>query len=274
MTRGVPGHTVRSVFPQVDGSIDSQKESFITDHTSPLAERWGGWYVTGRHGEMRHMGNTFLRGGGLDTRANGNRLSLWDDFDTHDYLSPYSDIVALMVLEHQTQMHNVMTRSDFLVRQLSYDRGGPPDADASNAGEANFGNSAEWKAEIQLIAKEVVDALLFCQEAALTEPISGSVIFADDFSKRGPKDSQGRSLRDFDLKTRMFRYPCSYLIYSPTFDAMQKPLRQEVYRQLDDVLSGENTSEDYAHLSTQTRADVLAILNETLPAFRKRSTSR
>ncbi len=264
MTQGVPGHTVRSVYPQVDGRIDSQKESFITDHTSPLAERWGGWYVTGRHGDMRHMGNTFLRGGGLDTRANGNRLSLWDDFDTHDYLSPYSDIVALMVLEHQVQMHNSMTRADFMVRQLAHDRGGLPDAD----------ETAEWNVEIQLIAKEVVDSLLFCDEAPLTDPISGSVIFAEDFSKRGPKDSQGRSVREFDLKTRMFRYPCSYLIYSPTFDAMQKPLRQEIYRQLDDVLSGENTSEDYAHLDSQTRADLLAILDETKPAFRQSRVAR
>ncbi|MCA9138592.1 MAG: hypothetical protein KDB00_17595, partial [Planctomycetales bacterium] len=88
MTKGVPGHTVRSVYPEVDGSVATQRDSFITDHSSPFAQRWGGWYVTGRHGEMRHMGNAFLRGGHLDTLDNGNRLSLWDEFDTHDYLSP------------------------------------------------------------------------------------------------------------------------------------------------------------------------------------------
>lgn len=254
MTRGIPGHTVRSVFPQVDGTVDSQKQSFVTDHGSPLSERWGGWYVTGRHGTMKHMGNAFLRGGGLDTRENGNRLSLWDDFDTHDYLSPYSDIVALMVLEHQTQMHNSMVRADFSVRQMEYQRDSETDA-------------IEWKTEIQMIAKEVVDSLLFCDEAPLTDQVSGSVIFADDFNKRGPTDDQGRSLREFDLKTRMFKYPCSYLIYSATFDGLQKPLRDEIYRQLHAVLSGANQSDDYSHLDSKTRSDILAILQKTKPAF-------
>lgn len=280
MTRGIPGHTVRSVFPQVDGTVDSQKKSFITDHTSPIAERWGGWYVTGRHGPMQHMGNAFLRGGGLDTRDNGNRLSLWDDFDTHDYLSPYSDIVALMVLEHQTQMHNAMVRADFSVRQLAYERDADAEAKEEDRLESDAPEStdstdstvstAEWNAELQLIAKEVVDCLLFCNEAPLTAQISGSVIFADDFTKRGPKDDQGRSLRDFDLKTRMFKYPCSYLIYSPTFDALQNPLREEVCRQLHAVLSGVNQSGEYAHLDSKTRSNILAILQATKPAFSQR----
>lgn len=252
MTQGIPGHTIRSVYPEVDGSVATQRESFITDHSSPLSERWGGWYVTGRHGEMRHMGNSFLRGGQLDTRDNGNRLSLWDEFDTHDYLSPYSDIVALMVLEHQTQMHNTITRADFSVRQLIHDN--PPDATA---------DSAERDAELQLIAKDVVDFALFCDEAPLTSPINGSVIFAEEFTRRGPVDSRGRSLREFDLQTRLFKYPCSYLIYSAAFDSMQEPLRREVGRQLSAVLSGENQGEEYQHLDTQTRTDILAILRDT-----------
>ena len=106
MTQGVPGHTIRSVMPMIDGSVDAQDESFVTDDRSPLSQRWGGWYVTGLHGEMQHMGNAFLRSGTLDTRDNGNRMNLRDEFDTSNYLSPYSDIVALMVLEHQTQLHN------------------------------------------------------------------------------------------------------------------------------------------------------------------------
>ena len=108
MTQGVPGHTVRSVMPSFDGSVDSQLESHITSDSSPFSQRWGGWYVTGLHGEMKHRGNAFLRGGSLDTRENANRLNLRREFDTSNYLSPYSDIVALMVLEHQTQMHNAM----------------------------------------------------------------------------------------------------------------------------------------------------------------------
>ncbi len=126
MTQGVPGHTVRSVKPMIDGSVDAQAESFITDDRSPFSQRWGGWYVTGLHGDMPHRGNAFLRSGTLDTRDNGNRLNLRDEFDTLNYLSPYSDIVALMVLEHQSQLHNSMTRADFFVRQLQHDAAGTP----------------------------------------------------------------------------------------------------------------------------------------------------
>ncbi|QEG01840.1 hypothetical protein Mal15_59210 [Stieleria maiorica] len=254
MTQGVPGHTVRSVHPEVDGSVASQRDSFITDHSSPFSQRWGGWYVTGRHGGMRHMGNTFLRGGQLDLQDNGNRLSLWDEFDTHDYLSPYSDIVALMVLEHQTQMHNAITQADFAVRQMMHER----DADEDQNEDPD-----EWNARLQLIAKPVVDYALFCDETPLTDPVKGSVIFADEFTRRGPVDRRGRSLRDFDLKTRMFKYPCSYLVYSPAFDAMQQPLKREITRQLLAVLTGANQDAAYRHLDAQTRADTLEILRET-----------
>ncbi len=105
--------------------------------------------------------------------------------------------------------------------------------------------------------------MLFCGETPLTSEVKGSVLFARQFVRRGPRDSQGRSLRDFDLKTRMFKYPLSYLIYSPTFDALQTPLRNEILRQLGQVLSGDNQADEYGHLNEATRADLLAILRET-----------
>ena len=256
LTQGIPGHTVRSVFPTIDGSIDPQQESFITDDSSPFAQRWGGWYVTGTHGDMTHMGNAYLRGAQLDTRNSGNLEVLRDEFNTRHYLTPYSDIVALMVLEHQTQMHNSLTRADYFVRQLLHET-----ADIAATPEGD----QEWREQLRMIAKEVVDRLLFCNEAALTSPVKGSNTFAEEFTARGPRDSQGRSLRDFDLTTRLFRYPCSYLIYSTTFAALQPPLREEINRQLLQVLTGENTSQEYQHLNAQTRADILAILQQTQP---------
>ena len=254
MTKGIPGHTVRSVLPNIDGSIDSQRESFITDHTSPFSERWGGWYVTGRHGDMKHMGNAFLRGGRLDTRDSGNTLSLRNEFNTTDYLSPYSDIVALMVLEHQSQMHNVMTKADFTVRKLLNEQ-----SEIRKSEKAD----QEWAAQMHLIAKDVVDYLLFCGETELTSQVKGSIVFADQFTRRGPRDQQGRSLRDFDLETRMFRHPCSYLIYSDAFDSLQEPLRDAIYRQLFDVLTSKNPATDYEHLDAPTRLAILEILQET-----------
>lgn len=270
MTKGVPGHTVRSVHPQVDGSVSTERESFITDHSSPISQRWGGWYVTGRHGEMPHMGNTFLRGGQLDTRQNGNRISLWDDFDTRDYLSPYSDIVALMVLEHQTQMHNTFTRADFEVRKLIHEREGSVKSGAGDSTGESVGD-AEWDAEIQLIAGRVVRCMLFSDEAELSSEIKGSVIFSEEFRQRGPKDRQGRSLRDFDLQSRLFKFPCSYLIYSRAFDSLQDPLRHAVSKQLIAVLAGEDQADDYSHLDSQTRSEILSILRETKPGLFEKS---
>ena len=261
MTQGVPGHTIRSVMPMIDGSVDAQDESFITDDRSPFSQRWGGWYVTGLHGDMQHMGNAFRKSGALDTHDNGNRMNLRDEFDSSNYLSPYSDIVALMVLEHQTQLHNSLTRADFFVRQLQHEADGVAKTEESDQ---------EWQAQLQLIAKDVVERMLFCGEAPLTSEVKGSVVFAQQFAERGPRDSQGRSLRDFDLKTRMFKYPLSYLVYSPTFDSLQSPLRAEILRQLHGVLTGENRSNEYSHLDDASRADILAILRETkadLPSF-------
>jgi len=260
MTQGIPGHTVRSVYPTFDGSIRTQKESFITDHTSPFSKRWGGWYVTGHHGEMQHMGNSVLRGDQLETLNNGNRSDLKSEFNTLNYLSPHSDIVALMVLEHQSQMHNAMTRADFSMRQYQYERTRP---------ESPPVDQEESQAQLHLIAKPVVDCMLFFNEYPLTSEVSGLETFADQFTSRGPKDSQNRSLRDLDMKTRMFQFPCSYLIYSAAFDSLQPTLRDEIYRQLRQVLTGENRSDNYKHLDVSSRASILAILLETKVGLRE-----
>jgi hypothetical protein len=204
---------------------------------------------------MKHMGNAFLRGGRLDTKDNANRSNLRDDFQTSDWLLPYSDIVALMVLEHQTQMHNAMTRANFTVRRAQHDH----DAANSVAPDA----AQELDVQIAQAAQEVVEYMLFVDEAPLTSEIKGSVIFANEFMKRGPADTQGRSLRDFDLERRLFKYPCSYLIYSSAFDTLEDSLRQQVYRQLWDVLASDSPPAQYTHLDKATRRSILEILRDS-----------
>src|SRR5439155_19144427 len=96
--------------------------------------------------------------------------------------------------------------------------------------------------------------------------------FVAEFAARGPKDSQGRSLRDFDLKTRLFKYPCSYLIYSASFDQLPDVVRDYLHRRLFDILSGKDTSKDFAHLSAGDRKAILEILPDTkagLPEYWK-----
>ncbi|MFO0939688.1 MAG: hypothetical protein U0930_02860 [Pirellulales bacterium] len=258
MTQGVPGHAVRSVVVGFDGAIRPQKESFVTDHSSPFSKRWGGWYVTGKHGEMEHMGNTFFRSEQLEILPKGNIDNLEREFNTGNYLSPYSDIVALMVLEHQSAMHNTLTRADFAIRQMNFD---------DSKSKTPQSNDQENTLQVRTLAKSIVDCMLFVNEFKLTSPVSGHEQFAKRFVNGGPKDSQGRSLREFDLQTRMFKYPCSYLIYSAAFDSLDLSLRREVYRQLLQILRGENDSEEYRHLDSQDRRCILEILTETKPSI-------
>lgn len=214
-TGGVPGHLVRSVFPDLTGQPLLSAGTYRIDHTSPLQQRWGGWYVTGTHGDQTHLGNLVVRGQQasleIDNRTGQNVLELSRRFDGTAYLSGHSDIVALMVLEHQTGAHNLLTRAGFQARQALHQ-------EAALNRELKQPPDHRWDSttsRIKSAGEPLVKYLLFSDEATLTAPIRGTSSFAADFARRGPRDGRGRSLRDFDLQRRLFQYPCSYLIYSP-----------------------------------------------------------
>jgi hypothetical protein len=115
----------------------------------------------------------------------------------------------------------------------------------------------------------LVKTLLFSGEAALVEPIRGSSDFASEFTRKGPRDRRGRSLRDLDLRKRLLRYPLSYLIYSESFRQMPGAAREYVYRRLREVLSGADQSEDFRHLTRDDRTAISEILTATLPEYSK-----
>jgi hypothetical protein len=168
-------------------------------------------------------------------------------FDMTGYLSPYSDIVALLVLEHQAQMLNLITRAGW---------------------EARVG--AEAARSFKSTVEDLVDYLLFVDESPLPGPISGPTAFAKRFSESGPRDSKGRSLRELDLTKRLLKYPCSYLIYSEPFDSLPAEAKSAVYQRLWEVLNGQVTEDRYRSLSGADRTAVLEILRETkkdLPAY-------
>jgi hypothetical protein len=169
-----------------------------------------------------------------------------------EYLSPNSDIVALMVLGHQTHVHNMITSGVYEIR----------DAHAKGLSEKIDGI-------IKDAGERIVRAMMFVGEAQLTEAVRGTSTFAEEFAQRGPRDGKGRSLRDFDLQTRLLRYPLSYLIYSKSFDAMPGELKDYVYRRMREVLTGEASSPDFAHISPENRKAILEILTETKPEFKK-----
>lgn len=266
-TQDVPGHMVRSVFTGRTGQPVFSAGSFVTDPASPFSERWGGWYVTGRHGGQRHMGNVVVTDREhperLDTAAGANRTDLKGLVDTYPYPTAHSDIVALMVLEHQTQAHNVLTLAGYQARAGAHDDAGINRALGQPADTVSESTGRRIKSH----AEKLVKALLFSGEARLTDPVSGTSGFAEHFTAQGPRDGKGRSLRDFDLKTRLFRYPCSYLIDTEAFDALPAPIRDEVYRRLREVLTGRDTGPDFAHLSPADRRAILEILLATKPGL-------
>jgi hypothetical protein len=266
LTRGIPGHLVRSVTVDRDGFPFLSAGSFRTDHTSPFSERWGGWYVTGTHGRMTHRGNCVApdkkaADEGFDNSAGQNVTDLKKFFTAGMYPTPHSDIVALMVLEHQTEMHNRIGRATIDARGALY-----YNAELNKAfGEPPTHRFDSTTSRIKTAADGVVKGLLFCEEAKLTDRVEGTSGFTKEFAARGPKDAKGRSLRDFDLTTRLFKHPCSYLIYSEAFDRMPAEVRDLVLKRLHDVLTGEDRDKAFAHLTAADRKAILEILRDTKP---------
>ncbi len=266
-TVGVPGLVVRSIYPEPSGMPLFHAGSFVTDHRSPLNQRWGGWYVTGTHGSQRHMGNVFVMDRDhpdkLDMEAGANVTDLTGRFDTGAFLSSHSDIIALMVLEHQTRMTSLITRLAFETRMALHDQKainqalGRPAEELTDSTKRRIGN----------VAEALVKYMLFVEETALEDPIKGTSGFAAEFAKKGPRDSSGRSLRELEATTRLFRYPCSYLIYSEAFDALPVAAKDRVYRRLWEILSGQDQSSTFARLSNTDRRNILEILLETKPGL-------
>ena len=263
-TQGVPGLLVRSVYSDGGGHPLLGSGTFSTDHTSPFTKRWGGWYVSGQHGSMRHMGNVQAHRKSpenIDREAGANVTDLSKIVSVGHYLTPHSDLVALMVLEHQVQMHNFVTLANFETRSAQHH-----DKIMNEALE----RPEEFRSEltgrrINGVADKLVKYMLYSGEFALESPVSGTSPFTEEFQKHGPRDSKGRSLRDLDLHTRLFKYPCSYLIYSDAFQSLPAEVKGVVLTKVHDVLTGKNNSPEFAHLSTDDRQAILEILRETLP---------
>ncbi len=262
-TLGIPGLMVRSVFPEPSGMPLFQAGSFVTDHRSPLKERWGGWYVSGTHGTQRHMGNAVVRNRDmpdrLETSGTQNVTDLARYFDTEAYLTPHSDVVALMALEHQSHMTNLLIRVGFETRLAVHDNAAMnialdrPKEEVSESVNRRIGTAVE----------ELLEYMLFAHETLLTEPVQGVSGFSEVFTRGALRDRQGRSLRDLDLRTRLLRYPCSYLIYSDAFDELPQAARDRVYRRLWEVLTGRDTNAKFVKLSARDRKAIFQILLET-----------
>jgi hypothetical protein len=250
-TLHVPGMLVRSSFIAPDGLPLGQFGTYDADDRTPFKRRWGGWYVTGTHGAMRHMGNAVV-----STRDNPeaaitdrtlNRTSLDGLFDPRGYPLAQSDIVALLVFQHQAHMTNLITRAGWEARVAAQER-----------------RLDVARGPVREAIDELVDYLLFVDEQPFTDRVGGTSGFAASFAASGPFDGRGRSLRQLDLSHRLLRYPCSYMIYSAAFQALPAEVRHAIYGRIEEVLEGRDTNPRYARIAADDRRAVSEILRDTL----------
>ena len=239
------------------------------DQTTPFQDRWGGWYVTGTHGAQTHLGNLIVgkevQPRDVENAQGQNVTDLGKRIDTSAYLTPHSDIVALLVLEHQAEMHNRITKLSYQTRLALWQEASMKQA----LGDEDAEHYESTLRRIRSAGDKLIEYMLFCNEASLTATIEGTSDFANEFATRGPRDSQGRSLRDFDLERRLFRYPCSYLIDSEAFDALPDRAREYVLERLWEILTEPEPAEKFGHLSTHDRRAIREIIRDTksnLPA--------
>lgn len=239
-TRNVPGLMVRSVLPTADGHPVIAAGSTLSTPSSPIAKRWGGWYVTGTHGEETHLGNLILAEARkpkfIDNTAGYNVTDLSSRFDITRYLTPHSDIVALMVLEHQSEMYNSLTIAGFEARAaLHRHRLALATADP----DATIRLNTDLAKSLEKAATTAVKPLLFADETPLKSPIRGTSSFSDDFAQPAAAATVDHSLRRFNLESRLFQHRCSYLIDSANYKALPIELRREIARQIRSALGGE-----------------------------------
>ena len=250
-TLEVPGMLVRSIATSATGMTLPQFANAVVDHRTPFNERWGGYYVTGTHGSMQHLGNALVDRSDPDAShaAAQNVTSLRGRFDVDAYPSADGDIAALLVFDHQMEMMNLLTRAGWDVRVAA----------AKHEAAA---------ATVRQLAVAIADYMLFVDEAPLDSAVKGTTAFAERFSSQGPRDRHGRSLRQLALDSRLLRYPCSYMIYSDAFAQLPPAMRDAVYLRLADVLTGKVREPKYQRLSAADRQAVLEILRDTKSDWR------
>lgn len=267
MGGGVPRFLFESTYDIEGDKLIPDAVSRETTDQTPIAERWGGWYVTGQDGGAAHLGNipTPATRTPVDlAKARRGSLPTLDSlFDSAVYLRRTSDIVALLVLEHQVSVHNAIIRANYKSRMLLARL--QPGSDPATTHWAQLPEKLQTR--LDALLHPLVDSLLMSHAAPLPEKVVGSNGYAAWFQNQGVKDSQGRSLRELDLHTRVFRYPLSFLIYSEGFDALPLFVREHTYAELARNLEQSNPAAPYGNHSSADRRGAYDILVATKPDF-------
>ena len=248
---GVPRFLLSSVVADPEGKIVTHEVSIITDTSTPLNRRWGGMYVNGTHGSQETMGNFVVddvsKLVNMNLAPNGNRTDLSGLVDTSPYASDGSDIVALLVLEHQVEVQNAITRLNFDSLTLLHEQGSIDEQ------------------TLQEMTRPLLESLFMVHEVPLTDTVTGSSGYTEYFEGLGPKTADGRSLRKLNLETRTFEYPLSYQVYSEAFNGLPEPVKASLFSSIRRILAGEMAGDGFAHLTSAQRVAITEILRETKP---------
>lgn len=217
-------------------------------HEVPLSERFGSWHLTGGHHLTSHHGNTLgqLSGGRLSVRENPpGKL-----FDLAHYPLPTSDILPQLLHDHQAGFHNLLTEAVYRQRELLA------------AGKGSL--TAADEKELDILAGNIADYVLFKDEAKLPAAgITGDPAYVTDFRANRRTVTGGYSLKDFDLKTRLFRYRCSYMIYSQHWTELDPAIKARCWSRLKALLH-ERDPGHAAWLPANERDAIRKLLASTL----------
>lgn len=246
----LPSLLAASVLPdRAGGSLDRFRPEERVGHHSPLSERFGGWHVTGPEAAATPRANLLgqMRHGELTTYPNlpGERFRL------ENYLRPEnaSPLLPQLIHEHQIGAVNLLTAALYRAREVTTPGHGPV-------------TEAE-SAELQNLARQIVRYFLFAEEAALPEGgVSDPNGFWQDFTKNKQTDAQGRSLKDPELKTRLFRYRCSYMIYTPLWRGLPPVIKDRIWRKLHQALT-DPSHPDGTHLPADEKQAIRDIIAAT-----------
>ncbi|HYF36836.1 MAG TPA: hypothetical protein VD994_16185 [Prosthecobacter sp.] len=253
-TRRVPGLIVESLLPMVTSG--ASLEAYRSDeqgHHIALEKRFGGWHLTGEH----HLKNTHANLMGRSLQGRGFEKipvepgQLWD-LDRH--LRPTSDILPHLVHEHQIGFENRVFHAAYVMRQLLAD------------GRGNLPMSA--KEEVDQLADELARYILFADEAKLpAQGVAGDPAFITEFQRNKKPAAGGVSLKDFDLRNRIFKFRCSYMLYTESWLKLPQALKERVYYKMAEGLREQNANPVYAHLAADEKRAIRTILKETLPGL-------
>lgn len=253
-TQFVPGLLIKSVMPgQRGGSLTAYRMGQM-GHQIPFEERFGGWYVTGQGGLTNHWGNKTgqLSPQGLTTYL----VEPGQRFSYSKYLVPRSDILPHLLHEHQAGFVNRVLEASYRARLALF----------AGQGKTSVENTAELEKQANIITRY----LLFANEVSLPNGgVEGDADYRRDFAANRKATKEGTSLKDFDLKTRLFKYRCSYMIYSPVFEGLPSPMKQLVYQRLKEALRVEKPDKEYAYLPVSEKLAIRTILTATLPDLPK-----